>query len=159
MPYLIDGNNLMGHLPSLEIRSPESRHALIGRLIVFQKVKKTRVMVVFDGPPASDTTQEDFKGPPFYVFYPDFNQDADEIIKKIISKETDLRQLSVVSSDREIKRFAKSKGARSINCEEFNKLLKKTHKKYKKMKELEKNVEPPSPLEVKFWAKIFERKK
>lgn len=116
-------------------------------------------MVVFDGPPDPNLIDEDFKGMSFYVLYPDFGQDADTVIKKIISKETDLRQFFVVSSDREIKFFAKSKGAKSLNCQEFNKQLKKALKRYKKIMELEKNVEFPSPLEVKFWSKIFERKK
>jgi len=159
MPYLIDGNNLIGYLPTLEIKAPESRYELISRLIIFQKIKNTRVMVVFDGPPDPSLTQEDFRGMPFYVFYPDFGQNADDIIKKIISKETDLRRFFVVSSDREIKCHAKSKGAQSLNCQEFNKQLKRSLKKYRKNKEMEKNVEPPSPLEVKFWTKIFERKK
>lgn len=159
MPYLIDGNNLIGYLPSLEIRSDESRHELISRLIVFQKVKNTRVVVVFDGPPDPDLTEEDFKGISFFVHYPDFGQNADSVIKKIISKETDLRRFFVVSSDREIISFAKSKGAQSLKCPEFNKLLKKALKKYKKIMELEKNVELPSPLEVKLWSNLFERKK
>jgi predicted RNA-binding protein with PIN domain len=159
MPYLIDGNNLIGHLPFLEIKTPDSRFELIGRLLVFQKIKNTRVIVVFDGPPDPDITEEDFKGLPFHVFYPDKGQDADEVIKKIISKETDLRRFFVVSSDREIKHFAKSKGAKSLSCEEFRKHLKKAQKKYKRVKELEKNVDLPTPLEVKFWSNIFERKK
>jgi len=159
MPYLIDGNNLIGYLPSLEIRSDESRHELISRLLVFQKVKNTRVVVVFDGPPDPDLTEEDFKGIPFFIHYPDFGQNADSVIKKIISKETDLRRFFVVSSDREILFFAKSKGAKTLNCPEFNKQLKKALKKYKKIMELEKNVELPSPLEVKLWSNLFKRKK
>ncbi|HZX11609.1 MAG TPA: NYN domain-containing protein [Acidobacteriota bacterium] len=159
MPYLIDGNNLIGYLPTLKIRSNESRYELISRLIIFQKVKNTRVMVVFDGPPDPNLTEEDFKGIPFFVHYPDFGQNADTVIKKIISKETDLRRFFVVSSDNEIKFYAKSKGAKSLNCQEFNKQLKKALKKYKKIMELEKNVEPPSPLEVKLWSNLFERKK
>lgn len=159
MPYLIDGNNLIGYLPTLEIKAPESRYELISRLLIFQKVKNTRVIVVFDGAPDPNISEEDFEGMSFYVFYPDMGQNADEIIKKIISKETDLRRFFVVSSDREIQFYAKSKGAQSLNCQEFNKQLKRALKKYKKTMEWEKNVELPSPLEVKFWSKLFERKK
>ncbi len=159
MPYLIDGNNLIGHLPFLEIKAPGSRFELIGRLLVFQKIKNTRVIVVFDGPPDPDITEEDFKGMPFHVLYPERGQDADEVIKKIVSKETDLRRFFVVSSDREIKHFAKSKGAKILSCEEFKKHLKKAQKKFKRVKEWEKNVDLPTPLEIKFWTNIFERKK
>ncbi|MBD3413269.1 MAG: hypothetical protein GF421_02425 [Candidatus Aminicenantes bacterium] len=159
MPYLIDGNNLIGYLPHLDIRSPASRRELISELFIFHKVKKTRVEVVFDGPPDSAISQQDFNGTAFYLHYPDIGQDADLIAKKIISKETDLRQFFVVSSDREIIEYAKSKKAKSLKCDEFHKQLKRALKQYRKIRELEKNVEPPSPLEVQFWSKIFEKKK
>ena len=46
MPYLIDGNNLIGHLPFLEIKTRESRFELIGRLLVFQKIKNYKTLQV-----------------------------------------------------------------------------------------------------------------
>jgi predicted DNA-binding protein (UPF0278 family) len=61
----------------------------------------------------------------------------------------------VVSSDREIKNFARSKGAKSLDNREFNRQLKKALKEYRKLRADEKNASLPSPLEVSFWMDIF----
>jgi hypothetical protein len=65
----------------------------------------------------------------------------------------------VVSSDREIKDFAKSKGAISLSCKEFYKEFRTVLKEHKKSQELEKTFDPPSPLETNQWLKIFKAKK
>jgi hypothetical protein len=65
----------------------------------------------------------------------------------------------VVSSDREIKDYARKEGAKPLTCVEFNKELKSVLKKHKKQRELEKNVDFPSPLEVDHWIDIFTTKK
>ncbi len=159
MPYLIDGNNLIGTLPDLGLRDPESRHELINRLLAFQRIHKTRIFLVFDGPPDDSIPKTIFQRPLFQVCFPEPGKNADNIIKKLISKETDTRQFFVVSSDREIKTFAGKKGARAVNSREFQKDLKRALKKYQKQRELDKDVSPPTPLEVNHWKKVLSRKK
>jgi hypothetical protein len=66
-----------------------------------------------------------------------------------------LKKFYVVSSDREIKDYARQKGAKSLTCEEFNKTLKSVLKEHKKLKELEKNVDFPTGLEVEHWIDIL----
>lgn len=159
MAFLIDGNNLIGQIPALNIKDPTSRNRLIFRLLIFQKVKKTRIILVFDGPPDLTLSENTFQEIPFSVHYPTFDEDADTVIKDIISKQTDLRQFHVVSSDREIQMYARTKGAKSLNCANFNQMLKRTMREHKKLAEMEKNTSTPSPLEVKHWVDIFSSKK
>lgn len=159
MPYLIDGNNLIGHMPDLSLKNRVDRRRLLQRLLAFQNIKSTRVILVFDGPPDQDFAPEKFQGIPFSVRFPAPEESADSVIQDIISRETDLRQFFVVSSDREIGRFARSKGARSIKCEQFLRELKAARKEYRKNREMEKSEKPPSPLEVKLWDEIFQEKK
>lgn len=159
MPFLIDGNNLIGHIPHLNLRDPNSRMRLIFQLLQFQKVKNTRVIVVFDGHPDKNLPEEKFKDIPFFVRYPDFDENADQVIKTIISQQTDLRQFFVVSSDREIKRFAQSQGAKAVGCDYFHKELKSALREHKKMAEMEKDDTTPSPLEIQQWTDIFKGKK
>ena len=159
MAFLVDGNNLIGQTPTLSVKDPKSRHRLIFRLLIFQKVKNTRVILVFDGPPDLSLSENTFQGIPFSVHHPAFDEDADMVIKDIISKQTDLRQFHVVSSDREIQTYARSKGAKSLNCVEFNRMLKQTMREHKNLSEMEKNTATPSPLEVKHWTDIFNLKK
>lgn len=155
MPYLIDGNNFIGFISQSELWNPQSRYSLIGKLLAFQKIKKTRIYLVFDGPPDRNITEKKFPQRILTVFYPDFDQNADDVIRGIIARQTDRRQFFVVSSDREIKNFARSKGAKSLDNREFNRQLKKALKEYRKLRADEKNASLPSPLEVSFWMDIF----
>jgi predicted RNA-binding protein with PIN domain len=155
MPYLIDGNNFIGFISQSELWNPQSRYSLIGKLLAFQKIKKTRIYLVFDGPPDRSITEKKFPQRILTVFYPDFDQNADDVIRGIIARQTDRRQFFVVSSDREIKNFARSKGAKSLDNREFNRQLKKALKEYRKLRADEKNASLPSPLEVSFWMDIF----
>ncbi len=49
MAYLIDGNNLLGHVYAGFHRDPAHRSALVGKLQAFQRQTRTRVILVFDG--------------------------------------------------------------------------------------------------------------
>lgn len=102
---------------------------------------------------------EKFQKKKFSVIHPPWDQNADSLIKEIISKQTDLRRFFVVSSDHEIRSFARSKRAKSINCKEFNRELKTALKENKKFMETQKKVVSLSPLEISQWFEIFSSKK
>jgi len=157
MAYLIDGNNLIGSIPTLELGDPTSRNRLLARLEIFRKVEKNRIIVVFDGPPDLKTITN--KKNPISVFYPDYDQNADAVIKELIKKETDMRRFFVVSSDREIQDFARLNKAKPINCADFNRLMKAAFKEYKNISELEKHEPTPSPYEVELWSDLFKEEK
>lgn len=159
MPYLIDGNNFIGFLAQSELKNPQSRYSLIGKLLAFQRIKKTKIFLVFDGPPDPAVVDKEFPPRRFAVFYPPYGQTADTVIRDIISRQTDRRQFFVVSSDREIKTYARKKGAKSLENKKFHKQLKETLKEFKKLRAEEKHVSPPSPLEVNLWTEIFNQKK
>lgn len=155
MPYLIDGNNLIGHIPSLELSDPRSKGRLVAQLWIFQEVKNTKIILVFDGPPDPDLYGEKFQSKAFSVIWPDREESGDTVIKRLIEKQTDLRHFSVVSSDREIKAFARTNKAQVLDCREFHKLLKAALKEYKNAKSMSKEDATPSPLEVDHWLEIF----
>jgi predicted RNA-binding protein with PIN domain len=122
-------------------------------------MKKTKTLLVFDGPPDPKISEQKFPKKSLQVIYPDLDENADAVIKDIIAQQEILKKFFVVSSDREIKDFARGKGAKSLTCEEFNKELKSVLKEHKKQRELEKNVDFPTPLEVDHWIDIFTTKK
>lgn len=159
MAYLIDGNNFIGHFSPADLRDPQSKSILVSKLQRFQRQKNTRVLVVFDGAPDLNLIGKNYQRKKFSVIFPSFDQNADDTIKEIISKQTDLRRFYVVSSDREIRDFAKAKGAKTLSCEEFERELKSALRELKKSQEEEKNVTPPSSLEINQWLKIFKDKK
>ena len=159
MAYLIDGNNLIGHLSPHELKDPASKHDLISKLLAFQHIKNTKIYLVFDGSPDPDIEEKFFFKDSFSIHFPQIGQNADSVIQDIISKQTDLRQFFVVSSDREIQHFARSARAKSINCRQFNKELRSALKEFKKKQELRKDMPFPSSLEVHHWMDIFKKNK
>ena len=158
MAYLIDGNNFIGYLSSSSLKDPQSKYILVSKLKVFQRFKKTRIILVFDGYPDLNLIGKHLRSKKFSVLFPPPDQNADQLIKDTILKQTDLRRFYVVSSDREVQWFAKSKGAKTLDCEEFSRQLVKTLKEYKTAKEEEKDVSSPSPLEINQWLQIFKDK-
>ena len=159
MAYLIDGNNFLGYISPANFRDPREKYSLIGRLLRFQHIKKARVFVVFDGPPDFWLEDERFKKQKFSITYPPRGEAADSVIKKIISEQTDLRQFFVVSSDRDLKVFAKAAGAKTLSCAEFNKGLKIILREYRKEREIEKKENNLSSLELNLWLDVFKNKK
>ncbi len=155
MPYLIDGSNLIGHIPTLELSDPSSKNRLARQLLIFQKRKKTKIILVFDGPPNSDLFGKNNQSEKFLIIWPDWGESADTLINQWIKKQTDLRHFYVVSSDREIKAFARANGAKILDCKAFNNLLKKALKDDKESKTMRKKDITLSPLEVDHWREIF----
>jgi len=154
---LIDGNNLLGHIFPTSFREKQSKFNLIYDLFIFQRRKRTRVSVVFDG--RAEPSLEKFQKKKFSIIYPPLGQNADGIIKDIISNETDLRRFFVISSDQEIKRFAKSKGAKTLSSKDFSRELKTILKENRRFQEFQKKVSELSPLEIDHWLMIFKNRK
>ena len=158
MPYLIDGNNFLGFITPSKFKDQRAKHDLVLRLRAFQKLKRTKVILVFDGYPDPNLPLKTYRDKKFLILFPPPDQNADQVIKEVILKQTDLRRFFVVSSDREIKNFAQAKGAKTLSCKDFSRQLSKSLKESKKAREEEKNVSPPTPLEVDQWLEIFKSK-
>jgi predicted RNA-binding protein with PIN domain len=159
MAYLVDGNNFIGHTSSYDLRDPRCKYSLIAKLLIFNKIQKVKIIVVFDGPPDPAITDQSFPGRALTVLYPDRGDNADGIIKDIITQRARERRFYVVSSDREIKDFARANGIKPLSCGEFHKELKAVLKENKELKEMEKDTQPPTPLEIDHWVDIFAKKR
>jgi predicted RNA-binding protein with PIN domain len=158
MPYLIDGNNLIGHIPYLRLDDPKSKYHLVAQLMVFQRIKKRKVILVFDGPPDLELLGEKYRSKKFLIIFPIDEENADAVIETWIEKQTNFKHFSVVSSDREIKAFAHLNKAKVIDCDNFYKELKSILKKFKLKKSMKKTQIQLSPLEIRHWLEIFESK-
>ena len=159
MAYLIDGNNLIGHMFPQNIRDVDSKYRLIGQLYMFHAVERSKVHLVFDGPPVPSLEQTDRSKDPVRIYFPDYGQKADDIIKKIILKVTDKRRYYVVSSDRDIKDFARRNGLRVLTSPQFFRDLKKIKREFHRINEEKKEDIPLSRLEVEHWRDLFEKKR
>ncbi len=140
-------------------RDPQSKRRLVFRLRSFQRQTKTKILLVFDGNPDLNFIGPDFQQKKFSVIFPSSGGNADETIKDLIIELSDRRRWFVVSSDREIKSFARRKGIKPLSCREFDRLLKKTFREHRKIRELVKKEPSLSPLEIEQWLERFKGEK
>lgn len=118
---IIDGYNLIRQSAILDPIDQDDielgRTALLERLAAYKRVKRHTITVVFDGtnaPPLA-VGREQVNG--IKVRFSRHGELADQVIKKIALAEK--QRALVVSSDRDVARFAESAGASVINSPEF----------------------------------------
>jgi len=127
---VIDGYNLIRQSPTLsmiEHRSlEEGREALLRHLDSYRKVKHHPVTVVFDGADVDHGMENMLRWKGIHVLFSRLGESADAVIMRIVAREPE--RFVVVTSDREITRFASQHGATTMDSVEFeNKMLSVTH--------------------------------
>jgi len=111
MPYLVDGDNLLGTWRGRD-RSDQERRDLTHELSRFARRVGRRVVVVFDGPEAAGTAGGD-------VHFAGRGRSADDLILGLLSGQSDRRGWIVVTSDRSLGDRCRHLGARIERCDRF----------------------------------------
>ena len=164
MSLLIDGFNLIYKFPELEEKMyrgklNEARIGLLEILSDYNKIKRTKIGVVFDGKRdlGDNTKQEQIKGIQVYYSH-DFS--ADYIIKEFIKKDPNPRMTTVVTSDRELIFHLNPFKPEIIKSEDFAELvLKKIEEQNLPVDKPEKEDNPLlSQEEIGFWEKMFKKR-
>ncbi|MCX7913873.1 MAG: NYN domain-containing protein [Thermodesulfovibrionales bacterium] len=120
MHLIIDGYNLIGIFHK-DIE--KARNNLLEMLINYNKTKNFNITVVFDAYRYGDKIERISYRDGIKIVFTKIGQTADEVIKSIISEMT--KQWIVISSDREIAKYAWSKNAIPVSSEIFYDLLTK----------------------------------
>ena len=151
MPIIIDGYNYIGATRDISLGDINKEDKLVDKLLSFVQKKKNKITVVFDGQEGSiyDGPKKYKKGP-INIVFSSSSSTADEMIKRMIDKSDHKRDLLIISSDRDVFGYAVRKGAKAINCTEFENEMKKSM--IKGDKELNRNL---TDAEVDFWIKTF----
>jgi len=118
MPYLIDGHNLIAHLPDLRLDDPDDEAKLVMKLRGFAAARGKRCIVIFDhGLPGGSSR---LSTPSVEVIFASAAAtNADRIIKERIRDVTDAPNWVVVSSDNEVLADARRHGMRPMRCDKF----------------------------------------
>lgn len=150
MPVLIDGHNLIGRVPDINLEDRDDEAQLVSRLQGYAGRTGKRVTVVFDrGMPGGRS--ENLSGGRVSVVFAPTGRNADRVLIERIRRARNPQGLIVVTSDREVIAAAEGRGARVVRSEAF-------------VAELEA---PPasggakedvqlSPEEVEAWLALFE---
>jgi len=148
MPYLVDGHNLIGAFPGLELSDPDDEHQLLRLLVRFGRATHRRVVVFFDrGRPemgplsrAGGMVRAHFIPPP---------RRADDAILDFLRGRKDARNYTVVSSDSEIRTRARRAGAKVTASREFAREV------LARLRRDVKEKPPEQPEDFDLWMDIF----
>ena len=153
MPFLIDGHNVIGKLPDIELDDPHDEAKLVLKLRTWASRKRRKATVVFDGGLPGGYSQELSGGGLEVVFAARGHTIADRIIMERLRYLPDAPNWTVVSSDHEVLAAARRVGARTLTAQEFVERLEPTPRiSWQKPAEV-------SADEVSEWLEIFEREK
>jgi predicted RNA-binding protein with PIN domain len=119
MPYLVDGNNLMGTIAGMKVEDASAREELLQMLSRFCHTKGSKLLVIFDGPPHAGLRKKMHYGRVSARFAgPEL--DADTAILREIEKSRHPREIIVVTSDSRVYQKARTLGAQAINSRDFH---------------------------------------
>ncbi len=119
---IIDGYNLIRQSSTLRsfdsLDITKGRAKLLEKLAHYRRLKHRPVLVVFDGWQEGSFTEQRTKEKGIDVIYSRRGEKADEVIKRLVSNCRE--ELIVVTSDREITNFCKSRSCEVITSHSFD---------------------------------------
>jgi predicted RNA-binding protein with PIN domain len=123
LPYLVDGNNLIGSWGGPTPRD-DRRAEVVRRVAAFCRAKNARATIVFDGGPL----RHDFAAQQLgrvCLRVPEPGADADSVIRGLLDLATRPGDWVIVTSDKALYSYAKTRGARVLRAHEWNALARR----------------------------------
>jgi predicted RNA-binding protein with PIN domain len=149
MPTLIDGHNLIGKLPDIDLADPDDEAKLVQKLRTYCARTGKQVTVVFDrGLPGGKS--HELSGGGVDVRFASPGRTADGILRERIRNAKNPRGVTVVTSDRRIILDAEARRARVIRSEDFAERLSR-----KRGPAAEADEKPSSEGDLGYWLKQF----
>lgn len=153
MPYMIDGHNLIPHVPGLSLQDMDDEMQLIELLQEFSRLQKKDVEVFFDNAPAGQPRARTFG-----VVTARFARQgttADAAIRSRLERlGKEARNWTVVSSDQAVQASARAARAHYISSEMFVRLMGQAMEQNGKDKGALPDAAVP-PGEVDEWLELF----
>lgn len=118
MAYLIDGNNLLGSWGGPR-PGGDRRQDVIRRVSTFCSERGASATIVFDGRPIRDGFDEQAFGR-VRVLFPPPGGDADTIIRDLVDRARQPSDLIVVTSDKPLYSYVRTRGAQAITARQWN---------------------------------------
>ncbi len=118
MPYLIDGNNLLGSWGGPKGRD-DRRGEVVRRVAAFCRARGAKATLVFDGHPLRpDMATQDLG--PVSLRVPPPGEDADTVIRELLDRAARPADYVVVTSDKALYSYARTLGAQVLRAHEWN---------------------------------------
>ncbi len=153
MPVIIDGHNLIGKMSSLSLADPNDEEKLVKVLARHLLPRRQKAVVVFDKGSDLNFTPKQV-GPRLRVLFAPPESSADAIIIDMIKRDPNPKGLTIVSSDNEIRRCARSRRARLMLSEDF---AEKIERKPRRRRRSEPENERLDDMDVAEWFDYFKK--
>jgi len=153
MPYLIDGHNLIGQLPDIDLTDPNDEAKLVQKLSGWVARSKQKCVVVFDGGLPGGASRMSTKQ--VKVVFASHRSNADAVMQARIRKEGQPKNWTVVSSDNEVLSSARRRRMNTIRSQQFAALLQRPAPPPKPGLDTAADVRL-SEAEVEEWMAIFQ---
>jgi predicted RNA-binding protein with PIN domain len=153
MPYLIDGNNLLGSWGGP--RSDDDRRGeVVRRVAAFCRAKSVKATLVFDGHPLrTDMASQELGLLSLRV--PPPGGDADTVIRELVERAPRPAELIVVTSDKALYSYVKTLGAAVLRAHEWN--SQERHALSRARDATSVSDKPDREDDVEGWLKKFNR--
>ncbi|NDD62746.1 MAG: hypothetical protein EBZ36_02010 [Acidobacteria bacterium] len=116
--YLVDGNNVIGQRVGWHLDKEGARRRLLVELAELARVRRLRISVIFDGrPDQSFPDGSSYRGVKVYYARP--GSDADSRLVELVESARERKNLTVVTSDRQLTARVRVNGVRVIRSGEF----------------------------------------
>jgi len=146
MHLIIDGYNLLHVNRSLNqlngLQLQWERDRLIHQLSTYQKLKPCDITVIFDGWRGGWSTEKQERKKGVDLIFSKLGEKADEVIKRLVKEKGS--GVIVITSDREVSRFAERMAVSVISSEQFQEKLEAPSNKsediYEEEEEEEKGI-------------------
>jgi predicted RNA-binding protein with PIN domain len=151
MPYLIDGHNLIGRMAGLSLDEPDDEARLLQVLRTFCARRKTKATVYFDRGAPGRANPASVSGLTARFVVPPATAD-EAIVRHLDRLGGDARNWVVVSSDSDVAKAARRRGARVWSSEDFTRAVAAA---LAPGPPPEKPDIPPGSDELRDWERLF----
>jgi len=150
---IIDGHNLIPRIGDLTLSDPDDELRLIRILQEYSRVRRKTVEVYFDGAPVGEVGERRF-GQVKAHFVRSGRTADDAIMERLKHMGKRARNVTVVSSDRQVQQAARAAHARVLPSEDFA-------ADWRNLMDAEPELDPRNRLlsesEVEAWEQLFRR--
>jgi predicted RNA-binding protein with PIN domain len=154
VPYLIDGNNLLGSWGGPAVPG-DGRLEVLRRVAGFCRARGARATIVFDGAPfRADLGAQELGR--VAVRFPPPGADADSVIRELIDRGARPAEITVVSSDKAVYSYARTRGASALSAREWNALARGPARRPGRALE-ETSEKPDHEPDVAGWLERFSK--
>ena len=158
--YIIDGYNIIHQIPKfqkgIDYNLEYARNMLISFIRAYQSSRKLKITLVFDGAQIGYVDNRAQSTQKLEIIYSTSPEKADPVIKRILKKINNKKNVTLVSADNDLINFYKQNNAKVISPDEFYHIAGKHPAQDQIDQKFDFDI---SKNELDEWLKIFEEDK